>query len=303
MMKARNSNALIYLPLEQLALDSEPIRKELSQAHIQELAESFDLFQGVGVLDPLLVRPIEGGKYLILSGNHRYMALKASGATEAPCHVVHPVDDAQAFLMKLHANTKRKNLSDLESCEALAREKQIYEALFPQTRQGQNKAEPNGQFVRTGAVPYAEVAAKAAGIEARTIRRNVKVGELVQEMPELKEAEATKARALEIAGRKPEERQVLSQALKASADKPRTLKEFVRKAPKQPEESQGDYAYRSAKDMLRMLLYGVDWSTCCMLGRIFELEQDEVFLRIADLARKEHARIKQAADEARRKYS
>lgn len=302
-METQHHNVLMHIPLEQLLLDPDPIRKELSQEHIQELVESLGLFPGVGVLDPLLVKPVEGGQYLILSGNHRYMALKAAGASEAPCHVVNPSDDKEAFLMKLHTNTKRKNLSGLEECEALAREKQIYEALFPQTRHGQNKLKPSGQFVHTADKPYAEVVAKAAGVDPRTIRRDVKVGELVQEIPELKEAEATKAQALDIAKRKPQERQVLSQALKSSTHKSQTLKEFVRKPPKQPEESQGDYAYRSAKDMLRMLLYGVDWNTCCMLGRVFELEQDEVFLRIAELARKEHIRIKQVADEARRKYS
>src|SRR5690606_7723490 len=114
------------IPLEKIIPDPDPVRRELAQEHIQDLIESFNLLP-MGPLDPLVVKPIKGGMYQIISGNHRYMALKEGGWIDAPCHVIEPLNDEEEFLMKLHANTKRRNLNDLELCEAMAKEKAIYE--------------------------------------------------------------------------------------------------------------------------------------------------------------------------------
>jgi hypothetical protein len=236
------------IPLDKIILDPDPIRRELNTEHIQDLIESFNILP-MGPLDPLVVKPIENEMYQIISGNHRYMALKEGGWPEAPCHVIEPLNDAEEFLMKLHANTKRKNLNDLETCEALAREKEIYETFYPQTKWGGNKSSnPSAHFEHTETKAFHQVKAKATGMGESTIRRDVQIGNVVREIPELKEANATKMEAYAIAKRKPEERAVVKKALEASPDKPETLRQFTRHEPKQPDESQGDYAYRYFKD-------------------------------------------------------
>lgn len=290
------------IPLEQIILDPDPLRRELDQEHIEDLIESFNILP-MGPLDPLIVKPLEDGRYQVLSGNHRYMALKKGGWKDAPCHVIEPLNDAEEFLMKLHANTKRKNLSDLEECEALARERDIYEQFYPEAKRGQNKTGPNAQFERTETKAFTTVKAKAMGVGESTVRRDVQIGNAVREIPELKEAGATKMEAYAIARRKPEERQVVKKALEASPNKAETLRQFTRHEPKQPEESQGDYAYRYFKDAHRLLRNGIDWKSVCMVGRIFELEQDEVFLRLADECKQEHDRLRKAAQEIRQQYS
>src|SRR5690606_28694389 len=153
--------------------------------------ESFNILP-MGPLDPLIVKPLEDGKYQVLSGNHRYMALKKGGWKDAPCHVIEPLNDAEEFLMKLHANTKRKNLNDLEACEALARERDIYEQFYPEAKRGQNKTGPNAQSERTETKAFTTVKAKAMGVGESTVRRDVQIGNIVKEIPELKEANATK---------------------------------------------------------------------------------------------------------------
>lgn len=288
--------------VDQIVLDPEPIRKELDKEHIQDLIESMNVLP-MGPLDPIIVKPLADNKYQIISGNHRYMAIKEGGWKEAPCHIIEPLNDAEEFLMKLHANTKRRNLSDLEMCEALVREKEIYETCYPEAKRGQNRTSQNAHYERTENKAYSTVKAKALGIGESTVRRDVQIGQVVKEIPELKEAKATKMEAYAIARRKPQEREVVKKALQTSENKAETLRQFTRHEPKQPEESHADYAYRYFKDALRLLRNGIDWQNVCMVGRIFELEQDEIFLQLAEQCRQEHQRIKKQAAEIRQQYS
>lgn len=288
--------------IDDILLDPDPIRKELDQGHIQDLIESLNILP-MGPLDPVIVKPLENGKYQIISGNHRYMALKQGGWTEVPSHIIEPLNDVEEFLMKLHANTKRKSLDDLELCEALAREKEIYEAFYPETKHGRNRSEQSSHYEKTESKAYADVKAKALGIASSTLRRDIQIGQVVQEIPELKEAKANKMEAYTIAKRKPAERAVVKKFLQTSNDKPETLRQFTRHEPKQPEESKGDYAYRYFKDALRLLKHGIDWNSVCMVGRVFEYEQEELFLELAKLCQEEHYRIKKIASQLRQQYS
>lgn len=301
-MESKRLGFTDLIRVDQIVLDPEPIRKELDKEHIEDLIESMNVLP-MGPLDPIIVKPVAENKYQIISGNHRYMAIKEGGWNEAPCHIIEPLNDAEEFLMKLHANTKRRNLSDLEMCEALVREKEIYETCYPEAKRGQNRTPQNAQYERTENKAYTTVKAKSLGVGESTVRRDVQIGQVVKEIPELKEAKATKMEAYAIAKRKPVERDVVKQALQVSENKPETLRQFTRHEPKQAEESQGDYAYRYFKDAHRLLKNGINWKSVCMVGRIFELEQDEILLQLAEQCKQEHQRIKQQAAEIRQQYS
>ena len=59
------------------------------------LMESLGRF---GVVENLVVRPVDGGSYEVVSGNQRLRALKEAGRTELPCVVV-DLEDAQSRLL------------------------------------------------------------------------------------------------------------------------------------------------------------------------------------------------------------
>ncbi len=278
------------IPLESIVPDPDSLRKELDQEHIQDLIESFNLLP-MGPLDPLVVKPIKNGLYQIISGNHRYQALLEGGWKDAPCHVIEPLNDAEEFLMKLHANSKRKNLNDLEMCEALAREKAIYETFYTETKWGgNNQQSPCGKFCHTVNQPFTEVKAKTSGTAERTVRQDVKIGKVIQEIPELKEARASKMEAYAIARRKPEERLIVKKALQASSNKMETLRVFTRHEPKQPEESPGDYAYRYFKDAHRLLKQGIDWKSVSM-EKLKDLVESNTLTELVQLLELEAGRI------------
>jgi ParB family chromosome partitioning protein len=69
-----------------------------------------------GVLEPLLVRPIENGRYELVSGERRFHAAMAVGLAEVPC-IELQVSDQQALEIALIENLQRKDLTAFEEAE------------------------------------------------------------------------------------------------------------------------------------------------------------------------------------------
>lgn len=281
------------IPLDLIDLDPNPIRKELNQELIQELIESYTVLP-MGPLDIPVVKSTPNGRYQVISGNHRITALKQGGWVDAPCHVIEPLNDEEEFLMKLHANTKRRNLNDLELCEAMATEKDIYERFYPEARHGGNHQ--SLQFAKTEKKGYTEIMAKALGVDRSTVHRDVMVGQTVQEIPELKEAKATKTQVLAIAQRKPEERNVVKKALEASSNKPETLCAFTRSDHRGSKESDAEYAYRCIRDVQRLLEKGIDWRTLG-IRKLIDLNQNGRLYKLSLLLEVEEAQVLEAIEE------
>lgn len=57
-----------------------------------------------GFCAPILVRPIKGGRFEVISGNHRFMAASELGMKEVPC-VVSRMDDRAAKRLAVNLNT------------------------------------------------------------------------------------------------------------------------------------------------------------------------------------------------------
>jgi hypothetical protein len=66
-----------------------------------------DNIEKTGLTDPVLVRPIEDGKYRIVGGHHRFDAAKYLGFTKVPCTIIRDPafdDDAEKFqLVRMNA--------------------------------------------------------------------------------------------------------------------------------------------------------------------------------------------------------
>ena len=73
-----------------------------------------------GVLQPLLVREKEDGKYEIIAGERRFRAASMAGLTEVPV-IVKSMDDKEVLEVALVENLLRENLSAIEEAEGLQR--------------------------------------------------------------------------------------------------------------------------------------------------------------------------------------
>jgi ParB family chromosome partitioning protein len=80
---------------------------------LDDLQSSIDTH---GVLEPLLVRPLEGGRYELVSGERRFHAAMAVGLSEVPCIELR-VSDRQALEIALIENLQRKDLTAFEEAD------------------------------------------------------------------------------------------------------------------------------------------------------------------------------------------
>jgi ParB family chromosome partitioning protein len=86
----------------------------------QALAELADSIRAQGVMQPILVRPVDAGMYEIIAGERRYRAAQLAGLDEVPV-LVKPVPDTAALAMALIENIQREDLNPLEEAQGVQR--------------------------------------------------------------------------------------------------------------------------------------------------------------------------------------
>jgi len=105
------------LPVEVISRGRYQPRREFDQDKLQELADSI---AAQGVLQPIVVRPVEGDRYEIVAGERRWRATQLAGLGEIPV-VVREVDEQTAMAIGLIENIQRDDLNPLEEAAALHR--------------------------------------------------------------------------------------------------------------------------------------------------------------------------------------
>ena len=84
------------------------------------LAELADSIREQGMIQPILVRPGEAGRYEIIAGERRWRAAAMAGLTQVPV-LVKDVTDRAALAMALIENIQREDLNPLEQATGLKR--------------------------------------------------------------------------------------------------------------------------------------------------------------------------------------
>jgi ParB family chromosome partitioning protein len=92
-------------------------RKDVSPETLEELSASI---QAQGIIQPIVVRPIDSGNYEIIAGERRWRAARLAGLKQVPCLVKH-VEDRAAIAMALIENIQREDLNAIEEAQALER--------------------------------------------------------------------------------------------------------------------------------------------------------------------------------------
>ena len=107
---APSKEALQTLSIDRLKPGRFQPRTRMDEASLAELAESI---REQGVMQPILVRPIEGGRFEIIAGERRWRAAQKAGLREVPA-LVKAVPDQSA-------NIQRENLNPIEEAQGLKR--------------------------------------------------------------------------------------------------------------------------------------------------------------------------------------
>jgi len=83
------------------------------RSHLGDLSELVASIDRHGILEPLLVRRLDNGRYELVSGERRFNAATELGLAEVPC-IELSISDEQAVEIALVENLQRKDLSAFE---------------------------------------------------------------------------------------------------------------------------------------------------------------------------------------------
>ncbi|MDI3324172.1 ParB/RepB/Spo0J family partition protein [Pontibacterium granulatum] len=98
-------------------------RRDLEPQALEDLANSI---RAQGVMQPIVVRPIDSERYEIIAGERRWRACQMAGLNTIPV-VIKDVPDEAAIAMALIENIQRENLNPMEEAIALQRLQQEFE--------------------------------------------------------------------------------------------------------------------------------------------------------------------------------
>ena len=153
------------IPISEIKVN--PGRRNAAPADVRELADSI---VEVGLLNPVTVSQSR----TLIAGLHRLEAAKLLGWTEIEC-VVSEADGLQAELAEIDENFVRAGLSHRELGDLLLRRKELYEAIHPETRQGQRNGQTakNANFSLLETKSFAQDTADKLGVSKRTVEQLV----------------------------------------------------------------------------------------------------------------------------------
>jgi ParB family chromosome partitioning protein len=108
---------LLTLPVARIRPGRYQPRTKMDQQALAELAASI---RSQGLMQPLLVRPVDRDRYELVAGERRWRAAQMAGLDEVPA-LVREVPDEAALAMSLIENIQRENLNPMEEAAGLQR--------------------------------------------------------------------------------------------------------------------------------------------------------------------------------------
>ena len=109
-VKTEGSSNLNEVELTQIEPNPNQPRREFDQEALQELANSI---RELGIIQPITLRKVEGGKYQIIAGERRWRASQLAGLQTIPAYIV-SVEDQGVMEMALVENIQREDLNAIE---------------------------------------------------------------------------------------------------------------------------------------------------------------------------------------------
>src|SRR6202042_2686494 len=128
----------LEIPLDQIDRNPYQTRSQFDEAKLSELAQSI---AATGVVQPIVVKPLSGGRYQLITGERRWLASKKANKTNIPA-IVRQVSDEQALEMTIVENLQRADLNPMEQARAYQRLSQDFQMTQEQMaiRTGKERA-------------------------------------------------------------------------------------------------------------------------------------------------------------------
>jgi len=108
--QGRSKGGVRIIDVDRITPNPEQPRLAFDQATLDELAASI---REHGVLQPILVRPLDDNEFQLIAGERRWRASKAAGLDTIPA-LVEEIDDDTALEISIIENLQREDLSPLD---------------------------------------------------------------------------------------------------------------------------------------------------------------------------------------------
>ena len=109
--------AVREIPVEEIERNPYQTRSRFDEIALHELAASI---KSTGVMQPVVVRPVVGGKFQLIAGERRWLASQKAGKPTVPA-IVREVSNEQALEMTIIENLQREDLGAMEQARAFER--------------------------------------------------------------------------------------------------------------------------------------------------------------------------------------
>ncbi|WP_278420114.1 ParB/RepB/Spo0J family partition protein [Stutzerimonas kunmingensis] len=131
-----DTRELQHLPLDLIQRGKYQPRRDMNPQALEELAQSI---KNHGVMQPIVVRPVSGGRFEIIAGERRWRASQQAGLEKVPA-LVREVPDEAAIAMALIENIQREDLNPIEEAVALQRLQQEFQLTQQQVADAVGKS-------------------------------------------------------------------------------------------------------------------------------------------------------------------
>jgi ParB family chromosome partitioning protein len=108
----------VLLRVSQIEPDRNQARKYFNEQALFELAESISQY---GIIEPIVVKPMENGFYKIIAGERRWRASRMAQLREIPAIVKDDISEVDAFKMSFAENLQRQSLTPIEEALGFVR--------------------------------------------------------------------------------------------------------------------------------------------------------------------------------------
>ena len=177
-----------------------------------KMLETIESVRDHGVLVPALVREKPMGGYEMISGHRRKMASELAGKETMPC-IVRNLSDDQSVIVMVDSNLQREEILPSEKAFAY---KMKLEVMNRQGKRTDLTSTPLVSKFRTN-----EILAQEAGESRETIRRYIRLTELIPEILEMVDDKKISMRpAVELSYLTKEEQEILYDTMESEACTP-----------------------------------------------------------------------------------
>lgn len=109
-IKTQGSSTINEISISLIDANPNQPRREFDPQALQELADSITQ---IGIIQPITLRQVDGGRYQIIAGERRWRASQLAGLTTLPAYI-RTINDEHVMEMALVENIQREDLNDIE---------------------------------------------------------------------------------------------------------------------------------------------------------------------------------------------